>query len=188
MSSSTKIYCLFLPLILVSLAGLAFATLLLGNFIYVTLTGHGYYGLEAYVVVAVMYLASVPVLFFTWRKYRLEISRVKIIGIARGYDRVTLDEMSRMSSRPASLVNDVLYAAIASGDLAGTIQGNTFMRAAPTKGGVAVEREVMVTRKAPEKCYKCGASINPKEMEWVGPDSVRCPHCGATLAVKTERI
>jgi len=25
-------------------------------------------------------------------------------------------------------------------------------------------------------------------VEWVGPDSVRCPHCGAALAVKTERI
>ena len=46
----------------------------------------------------------------------------------------------------------------------------------------------MVTRKVPEKCFSCGAAIDPKEVEWVGPDSVKCNHCGSVLAVKTERL
>ena len=113
----------------------------------------------------------------------------KIIGIAQGHAKVTMDELAKLSGASPEKVSDVLYGAIASGKLRGTIEQSTFIR---SEGGVAgvktVEREVMVTRKVPERCFKCGADINPKEVEWVGPDSVRCPHCGAALAVKTERI
>ena len=51
-----------------------------------------------------------------------------------------------------------------------------------------VEREVLLTRRIPPKCHKCGADVNPEEVDWIGPDTVRCPHCGASLVVRTERL
>lgn len=51
-----------------------------------------------------------------------------------------------------------------------------------------IEREVLLTRRIPPTCHKCGADVNPEEVDWVGPDTVRCPHCGASLVVKTERL
>lgn len=51
-----------------------------------------------------------------------------------------------------------------------------------------VEREVLLTRRIPPKCHKCGADVNPEEIDWIGPDTVRCTHCGASLVVKTERL
>ena len=51
-----------------------------------------------------------------------------------------------------------------------------------------VEREVLLTRRIPPKCHKCGADVNPEEVDWIGPDTVRCAHCGASLVVTTERV
>ncbi|MGY5862747.1 MAG: hypothetical protein RTU09_10300 [Candidatus Thorarchaeota archaeon] len=51
-----------------------------------------------------------------------------------------------------------------------------------------VEREVLLTRRIPPKCHKCGADVNPEEVDWIGPDTVRCAHCGASLVVTTERL
>lgn len=51
-----------------------------------------------------------------------------------------------------------------------------------------VEREVLLTRRIPPTCHKCGADVNPEEVDWIGPDTVRCLHCGASLVVKTERL
>ncbi len=51
-----------------------------------------------------------------------------------------------------------------------------------------VEREVLLTRRIPPKCHKCGADVNPEEVDWIGPDTVRCTHCGASLVVTTERL
>jgi len=51
-----------------------------------------------------------------------------------------------------------------------------------------VEREVLLARRIPSTCHKCGADVNPEEVDWIGPDTVRCAHCGASLVVKTERL
>ncbi len=51
-----------------------------------------------------------------------------------------------------------------------------------------IEREVLLTRRIPPRCHKCGADVNPEEVNWIGPDTVRCQHCGASLGVKTERL
>jgi len=186
MSSLGRHFCFFAVLLLISILGLITATVLL--YIFIHNLGSGYFDIEFIFPAAIMYPAFTLLIIFSWRRYRLEQSREKIVGIARGYDRITFDEMSKISGKPVSVVSDIIYSAISTGALAGTIQRDTFIRAAPTKGTVAVEREVMVTRRVPERCYKCNADINPKDVEWVGPDSVRCPHCGASLSVKTERI
>ncbi len=51
-----------------------------------------------------------------------------------------------------------------------------------------IEREVLLTRRIPPTCHKCGADVNPEEVDWIGPNTVRCPHCGASLVVKIERL
>ncbi|NWF97054.1 MAG: hypothetical protein HXY34_13005 [Candidatus Thorarchaeota archaeon] len=114
----------------------------------------------------------------------------KVVAVAKAHKQITLDDISRHSGVKLPKVRPLLYRAVALGLIHGEVRENTFFRSevAPKGEKVTIEREVMVTRKAPENCYKCGASINPQEVEWVGPDQVRCPHCGATMSVKTERI
>lgn len=51
-----------------------------------------------------------------------------------------------------------------------------------------IEREKLLVRRIPPQCFKCGADINPEEVDWIGPDTVRCPHCGASLVVQFERV
>ncbi len=49
-----------------------------------------------------------------------------------------------------------------------------------------IEREEPVVRRIPPQCFRCGADINPEEVDWIGPDTVRCPHCRASLVVEFE--
>ncbi len=111
----------------------------------------------------------------------------RIVGVASSYEKITIAEISELSGVKTSNVKPLLFEAIAEGLLHGVIKENTFIRK-EAEAEVIIEREVMVTRKAPEKCYKCGASLNPQEVEWVGPDQFRCAHCGAVMTVETERI
>ncbi len=113
----------------------------------------------------------------------------KVVSAASSHKQITLDDISRYSGVKLPQVRPLVYRAIAEGRLQGTVNENTFVRSEkPVGEKVTVEREVMVTRKPPASCYKCGASINPKEVEWVGPDQVRCPHCGSTMDVRIERV
>jgi hypothetical protein len=143
-------------------------------------------------IAAIAIFAISLIFFFMGNKRRTSLTATtKVIGIARGHSRISMEELSNLSRVPLDNARDIIYSGIASGTLRGTLEGNIFTRSeSPTStGGVrTIEREVMVTRKVPEKCYSCGASIDPKEVEWVGPDSVKCTHCGAVLAVKTERL
>ncbi len=113
----------------------------------------------------------------------------RIIGVASSYEKITIDDISRQSGVKIPRVRPLLFEAISEGKIEGTVKENMFVREKAMPGEtVRVEREVMITRKAPDACFRCGASLNPKEVEWVGPDQVRCPHCGATMAVETERV
>ncbi len=53
---------------------------------------------------------------------------------------------------------------------------------------MVIEREKLLVRRIPPQCFKCGADINPEEVDWIGPDTVRCIHCGASLVVEFERV
>ncbi len=64
----------------------------------------------------------------------------------------------------------------------------TFIRDTAAPATKTVKREIMVTRKVRENCFKCRASINPQEVEWIGPDTVRCSHCRAILSVRTKKL
>ena len=113
----------------------------------------------------------------------------KVIAVASSFEKISIDDISRQSGVKLPRVRPVLFEAISQGKIYGTIKENMFIRERRMPGEtVRIEREVMVTRKAPDTCLRCGASLNPQEIEWVGPDQVRCPHCGATLSIETERV
>jgi len=40
----------------------------------------------------------------------------------------------------------------------------------------------------PSFCSSCGGSINSEHVDWVGPLSVKCPYCGATLATEKREV
>jgi hypothetical protein len=58
----------------------------------------------------------------------------------------------------------------------------------PRREERVVVREVLVKQKIPLECKNCGAPINPEEVDWIGPDAIKCPNCGHSLGVETERI
>ena len=51
-----------------------------------------------------------------------------------------------------------------------------------------IEREVLLKQKIPLECDNCGAPINPEQLDWIGSDTIKCPNCGTSLRVETERI
>ncbi len=67
------------------------------------------------------------------------------------------------------------------------------LRSVPFPGGSMFARRTgrpVDTRPSAEKsfiyetpgtCSSCGAGINAETVEWVGPLSIKCPYCGATL-------
>ena len=115
--------------------------------------------------------------------------RKKVVAVAGSHKQITIDDISRQSGVKLPKTRSLVYDAIRREELSGMVKENTFLRTEQRLGEtVTIEKEVMVSRKVPENCFKCGASLNPQEVEWVGPDQVRCPHCGATMAVSTERL
>ncbi|MBE0527242.1 hypothetical protein E4H12_04235 [Candidatus Thorarchaeota archaeon] len=119
---------------------------------------------------------------------RNESKESSVIGVVRSHKKITVTEIAAKAGVSEVKARKIIYEAIAKGKLNGTIEGDAFIRAEVSASSTTIEREVMVARKVPETCFKCNAALNPQEIEWVGPDSVRCSHCGATLAVTTERI
>jgi predicted RNA-binding Zn-ribbon protein involved in translation (DUF1610 family) len=119
----------------------------------------------------------------------------RVVAIASAHEQLTLEEISKQANLPLAKTRSILYSAIASKAVVGSLKDDVFYRAGryiePRQAAVektVLEREVMVTRKVPETCFKCGASIKPDEVSWLGPDNVECPHCGASLKVITERV
>jgi hypothetical protein len=113
----------------------------------------------------------------------------KVVAVASAHDRIGMDDISRESGVNPNKVKALVYEAIAAGMLRGSVKEQTFIRGeyVPSQK-TTVEREVLVSRKIPDRCPKCGASMSPKDVEWLGPDQVKCSHCGATVSVSTERI
>jgi hypothetical protein len=117
----------------------------------------------------------------------------RVIRIAKNHERITMDEIANVSGVKSDKVRQILNKAIAQETLYGAVEEDTFIRGEePELSGMGVERiierEVLLTRRIPPICHKCGADVNPEEVDWVGPDTVRCAHCGASLVVTTERL
>jgi len=117
----------------------------------------------------------------------------RVILVAKKHERITVDEIAKVSGVQSDKVRQILNDSIAQETLHGAVEEDTFIRGEepePSDIGVEriIEREVILTRRIPPICHKCGADVNPEEVDWVGPDTVRCPHCGASLVVTAERL
>ncbi|MHA1654459.1 MAG: PCI domain-containing protein [Candidatus Thorarchaeota archaeon] len=146
-------------------------------------------GLPVFLPLTVGIVLVVFSLFMLINTIRVGAMLTRVVEVAAAYKQITIDDIARQSGVSPPNVRKCLFMAIARGVIKGRIEENTFIREEEgPKEVVTIEREVMVARKTPERCYKCGASLNPQEVEWVGPDQIRCPHCGAMMSVKTERI
>lgn len=49
-------------------------------------------------------------------------------------------------------------------------------------------REKTFIYEPPRFCKDCGASLNPEEVQWVGPLTVKCPYCGATHHTEKREV
>lgn len=117
----------------------------------------------------------------------------RVIRVAKNHEKITVDEIAKVSGVQSDKVRQILNDSIAQETLYGAVEEDTFIRGEePELSGIGVERiierEVILTRRVPTTCHKCGADVNPEEVDWVGPDTVRCPHCGASLVVTAERL
>ncbi len=59
--------------------------------------------------------------------------------------------------------------------------GSMFARRTGRPVGTGLSAETSFIHEIPKTCSSCGAGINPETVEWVGPLSIKCPYCGATL-------
>lgn len=92
----------------------------------------------------------------------------KVVGIVKAHKSITIQEATGKSGVKSDKVSNIIYGAIASGDLSGTIEGDTFSR---KKDGVTVTTtqtaKVLVvcpfcgskTEQGLTNCQKCGADL-----------------------------
>jgi predicted RNA-binding Zn-ribbon protein involved in translation (DUF1610 family) len=115
-----------------------------------------------------------------------------IVPFAETHDEISLDKMSREFGFSTSKVRKIVSTAISEGKLHGIlrddlyIQKHGMMSTHSRVESTTDEAKVTGTRKIPETCFKCGASIKPDSVTWVGPDKIECPHCGASLKIMND--
>lgn len=114
------------------------------------------------------------VFFLLAFRRRAEVSTAtRVVGIARGHAKITMEELANIARLPVDKVRDALYNAIAAGMIHGTIEGNTFVRSAPAaaaRGTTTHEREVV---KVFVICPYCGAKTEQ--------GLSKCQNCQADL-------
>jgi DNA-directed RNA polymerase subunit RPC12/RpoP len=59
---------------------------------------------------------------------------------------------------------------------------------AANRQSTAMPKEKSYVYEPPRFCSDCGAAITSEGIEWVGPLSVKCPYCGATLSTEKREI
>jgi len=92
----------------------------------------------------------------------------KVVGIVKSHKSITIQEAAGKSGVKSDKVSNIIYGAIASGDLFGTMEGDTFSR---KKDGVTITTtqtaKVLVvcpfcgskTEQGLANCQKCGADL-----------------------------
>lgn len=102
--------------------------------------------------------------------------RAQIIGVASAHDTITITELSNASGATVKLTSEIVYDAIGKRELSGRMEGDTFVRSAPTTTTYAApatttrEREIV---KVLVICPYCGA----KTEQGIG----KCQNCKADL-------
>lgn len=123
-------------------------------------------GMAIFVIAVVFFILAI-------RRRAAISTATRIVGIARGHTRITMEELSEMARLPVDKVKNALYSAIASGMIHGTIEGNSFVRSAPEAAMSSTstrEREVVrvlvicpfcgaKTEQGLSKCQNCQADL-----------------------------
>ena len=66
--------------------------------------------------------------------------------------------------------------------------GSMFARRTGRPMDTVPSSEASFIHETPSTCSSCGASINAEIVEWVGPLSIKCPYCGATLNTEKREV
>ena len=74
------------------------------------------------------------------------------------------------------------------GPRAGRRRRQSDCRQSPDDIAVGPNKQTILMPQVPEKCFNCGASIQPEKVNWIGPNCLECPYCGQALTVHFERI
>ncbi len=93
-----------------------------------------------------------------------------VIRLAKSQNTITMKEMSRLSGVPEDKITPILVEAIVSGELEGTVKGDTFTKGTPKSSVATVSSDtvkVLVicpycgakTEQGIAKCQKCGADM-----------------------------
>lgn len=92
----------------------------------------------------------------------------RVVSIAKSQNRITLKEVSTKAGIPTEKISDIIYDAIGSGDLNGTLEGEVFSKSKPSASiPTSGDAKVLVicpycgakTEQGFSKCQKCGADI-----------------------------
>ena len=92
----------------------------------------------------------------------------KVVDVFNSHEIITIHDASDMSGVTSEGVRNIIYEAIASGDLSGTLDGDTFSRVKGTVSTTTTETvKVLVvcpfcgakTEQGLAKCQKCGADL-----------------------------
>ncbi len=102
-------------------------------------------------------------------------NRDKVIGIANAHDSITVFDISKRTGLPVQVVRDTIYDALGKHDLAGKMEGDTFIRGKPTTTSytgpsTTTTREVV---KVLVVCPYCGAKTEQ--------GLAKCQNCKADL-------
>ena len=100
--------------------------------------------------------------------------RAQIIGVASAHDSITISELSNVTGATVKLTSEIMYDAIGKRELSGRMEGDTFVRSAPSTYSAPTtttkEREIV---KVLVICPYCGA----KTEQGIG----KCQNCQADL-------
>ena len=125
----------------------------------------GGWGLITSVIGAVVLFIGLILIFL---QFKIAGRWNKVVGVIKSHESITIQEAGGKSRVSPDKVRDIVYQAIASGELSGTMEGDTFSR---TKTGVAITTtetaKVLVvcpfcgakTEQGLTNCQKCGADI-----------------------------
>jgi len=129
------------------------------------ISGSGSNPLAAIALAAVILIIALSLIIIA---FRTASQWNKVVGIVKSHKSITIQEAAGKSGVKSDKVSNIIYGAIASGDLFGTMEGDTFSR---KKDGVTITTtqtaKVLVvcpfcgskTEQGLTNCQKCGADL-----------------------------
>jgi hypothetical protein len=126
---------------------------------------------------AVFFSFTLILLVISRRQLRTGRKWSKVVAVARSHEEISLEDMSKQSGVAIDEVDDLVYDAISSKHLKGTVKDGRFVRSTPTQTVAATPstptQEKIVTEKVFVICPFCGAKTEQ--------GLAKCQKCNADL-------